>query len=120
MSARVPHRNQRVTGGNGVIGRWLAWGLVALGAVLAGRDAYAFLETGARSLTALGQLWYALHPGSLNLIQAVVERYIHPFLWDPVIFSVLRLPASLVFLAPGVAYLVLRRKRGRRRRGAFN
>jgi hypothetical protein len=102
-----------------VIGRWLGWGLVALGIVLAGRDAYAFLETGARAMMPLGQLWYSLHPGSLNLTQAVVERYLHPFLWDPLIFSVLRLPAALVFLAPGVVLVLLCRKR-KRRRNAFN
>lgn len=103
-----------------MIGRWLGWGLVALGVVLAGRDAYAFLETGARAMTALGQLWYSLHPGSLNLAQAVVERYLHPLLWDPLIFSVLRLPAALVFFVPGAVLVLSCRKRKRRRGSAFN
>ena len=102
-----------------MIGRWLAWCLLALGLALAGRDIYLFLETGARSMTALGQLWYSLHPGSLNLVQAVIERYVHPFLWDPIIFSILRLPAWLVFLAPGLVLLFVFRRRTRRRRSSF-
>jgi len=52
----------------------------------------------------LGALWYDLHPASLNLVQAVIERYVWEPLWDPVLLSVLRLPAALVF---GVLGLLL-------------
>ena len=39
--------------------------------------------------SSIGALWYGLAPGSLNLTQAVVQRYLLPELWDPVIISVL-------------------------------
>ena len=54
----------------------------------------------------LGELWFRLHPGSLNLLQAVVERYIWPPLWDPAISSVLLSPATLVFAVLAVAFLL--------------
>jgi hypothetical protein len=99
-----------------VIGRYLAWILIALGLGVFAYDVWVFLDSGAVKLTALGQLWYSLHPGSLNLVQAVIERYVHPFLWDPVIISVLLAPASAIFVAIGIVLALAFRKRKRRRR----
>ncbi len=39
-----------------------------------------------------GEVWFSLSPNSLNLMQAVVQRYLSPELWDPTIISVLKLP----------------------------
>lgn len=104
-----------------MVGRGLAWIFIALGLAVFARDIWVFLETGVASMTPVGQLWYSLHAASLNLVQAVVERYIHPFLWDPVIFSVLRLPASLLFLVVGIVLaLTFRRRRRRHRRSSFS
>lgn len=61
----------------------------------------------------LGEVWYALAPGSLNLAQAVVQRYISPALWDPVIIWVLGQPATAVsglIAAALTALYVLRRR----------
>jgi hypothetical protein len=99
-----------------VTGRFLAWLFIALGLGVFAYDVWVFLDSGAVRLTALGQLWYWLHPGSLNLSQAVIERYVHPFLWDPVIINVLLAPAALVFLAIGIAFGLIFRRRKRRRR----
>jgi hypothetical protein len=66
----------------------------------------------------LGEIWYKAHAGSLNLIQAVVERYLSPKLWDPGIIWFLLQPAAL--LATGLAILslipalLLRRRRKRK------
>ena len=99
-----------------MIGRFLGWLFIALGLGVFAYDVWVFLNSGAVRLTALGQLWYWVHPGSLNLVQAVVERYIHPFLWDPIIINVLLAPAAVLFLAIGILFaLVFRRKKGRRR-----
>ncbi len=66
-------------------------------------------------LTALGELWYRLHPGSLELTQAVVERYLWPPLWNPGIVTVLLWPVAAVFGAVGLVLLGIgfaaRRKR---------
>jgi hypothetical protein len=99
-----------------VIGRFLAWLFVALGLGVFAYDVWVFLNSGAVRLTALGQLWYWIHPGSLNLVQAVVERYIHPFLWDPIIINVLLAPAAALFVGIGILFALLFRRRKRRRR----
>jgi hypothetical protein len=99
-----------------VIGRVLAWLFIALGLGVFAYDVWVFLNRGVVGLTALGQLWYSLHPGSLNLVQAVIERYVAQFLWDPVIITVLLAPASLVFLVIGILFALAFRRRKRRRR----
>jgi len=58
-------------------------------------------------LSALGELWYALSPASLDLARAVTARYLLPELWDPVIVSVLLQPAALVLGGAGLAFLLL-------------
>ena len=62
-----------------------------------------------------GELWYALDPGSLNLTQAVIERYLWPPLWDPGLLTLLLWPAAAVLAGLGIA-LYLLGAAGRRRR----
>lgn len=63
-----------------------------------------------------GELWYRMDAGSLGLVQVVIERYIWPPLWDPVLSSLLQLPAIVVPAMPGLALLVLCHTRVKRRR----
>ena len=104
-----------------MVGRIFVWLLTVLALFLAGRDVVLWIDTGVLRPTPLGQVWYAIHPGSLNLVQAVIERYVHPFLWDPIIFGVLQWPAAIdvaaLALFVALARLALRRLVGRRRRG---
>jgi hypothetical protein len=69
-------------------------------------------------LAAAGELWYRLSPGTLNLTQAVTQRYVLPELWDSVLLTVLLWPAALVLGVPGLVLLTLgsfrRRSRSRR------
>jgi len=57
----------------------------------------------------LGKLWYSNNPGSLQVAEAVVSRYIDPcslvraldcspFLWHPFVSTVLGWPAALVLI----------------------
>ncbi len=102
----------------GLILGWLLL-LAALGVlvweILGRKEGEAF------SLRPAGQFWYGLDSGSLNLTQAVIERYLWPPLWDPVILSVLQLPAIVVIGVPGLLIILastamqLRRKRRKRR-----
>ena len=62
-------------------------------------------------MTPLGQAWFDVHPASLNLTQAVIERYTFPFLWDPVFVSVLLLPGWVVFTVIGALIYYLGRRR---------
>lgn len=89
--------------------------LLAVALVALGGDALASFEQGRLAVAALGELWFRLDPGSLNLMQAVVQRYLWPGLWDPVIVAILRLPAVAVFGVPGIVLLVLARLPRRRR-----
>jgi hypothetical protein len=43
----------------------------------------------------------ALAPGKLALAQAFVARQVHPFIWDPVLVDLMRLPAWLAVGAIG-------------------
>ena len=76
----------------------------------------------------LGQLWYEASPQSLQLTEAVIDRYIDPcglmpflgcdtFLWHPMIATLLGWPAGLVFGLFGIVMLVastMTIKRGRK------
>jgi hypothetical protein len=98
-----------------IVGRVIGWiALLAGGAVLV-RDFLVWLDTKHWAPIALGQLWYQLNRSSLNLVQAVVQRYIHPFLWDPIILSILLCWAFAVLMFLGVLLLILFRRRNGRR-----
>ena len=76
----------------------------------------------------LGQLWYEVSPQSLQLTEAVIDRYIDPcglmpflgcdtFLWHPFISTLLVWPAGLVLGMFGLITLLLSsfaNKRGRK------
>lgn len=86
----------------------LALALLALGAGLAA----ALLDWPA-ALGSTGQFWYDLDPASLNLVQAVTERYLAIELWDHLLFPLLEQPllVTLAILAAffGLLGLALRR-----------
>lgn len=64
------------------------------------------------AFTNLGRHWFWLSSGTLNLVQASLERYVHPVLWDPMFVSVLKLPTWVFFLGLAVLlYLAGRRRR---------
>jgi len=88
-----------------VFGYGFGWLLLLAALAVAGWELLAPSETAGFALRPLGELWYRLSPGSLNLLQAIVERYIWPPLWDPAIVGVLRLPALLVFAVPALIIL---------------
>jgi hypothetical protein len=78
------------------------------------RDGLVWINTKHWAPIALGQLWYQLNRSSLNLVQAVIQRYIHPFVWDPIIVTILLSWAFAVLMILGVLLLVVFRKRARR------
>jgi len=87
---------------------WLLLGLA--GAALA-YELLLAVQTGGYRTIAAGELWFRLHGASLNVTQAVIQRYVHPLLWDPVLQTVLLWPAWAVFGVPGGVLLLLWRWR---------
>jgi hypothetical protein len=99
-----------------IAGRLLGWLFLLSGLAVLARDVMVGFETGVWDPIALGQLWYDIDRSSLNLVQAVVERYISPVLWDPVIVGLLYCWAFAVLLILGAILLsIFRRREGVRR-----
>ena len=96
-----------------IAGRIMGWVLIAAALVLLGAQLVEWLEAGTYRVLALGEVWYRLDSGSLNLAQAVVQRYLHPALWDPVLITVLQWPGWLTAGVPGALLVVLYHRLGR-------
>ena len=71
-----------------------------------------------------GELWYVLETGSLNLSQAIVQRYLHPLIWEVLAVPVLVHPfweaivlsfIVLLVLGSGIVFFA---RRGRRQRSS--
>ena len=68
-----------------------------------------FGRDGAFRFADVGEHWFALHPTSLQLLQPAIERHLTPFLWDPVMLTILTLPAAPLFVGLAAALGVLAR-----------
>lgn len=91
-------------------GRWLFGIGIALLALALTAFIYELmmaLNGGSYRVIAAGELWFRLYPYSLNLSQAVIQRYVHPGLWDPVIVGLLQWPFWSIFGAPGAVLAIL-------------
>jgi hypothetical protein len=97
-----------------VVGRLIGWIFLLSGGAVLVRDLLVWVDTKHWAPIALGQLWYQLNRSGLNLMQAVVQRYIHPFLWDPIIVTVLLWWAFAVLMVLGALLLVAFRRRNAR------
>jgi hypothetical protein len=98
-----------------MIGRLIGWIIFLAGLSVLVRDVLVWIDTKRWAPLALGQLWFDLNRSSLNLMQAVVQRYIHPFLWDPIIVTILLCWAFAVLMALGLLILALSHRRTRPR-----
>ena len=89
--------------------RVLGWSLLLAAFAIMGRELYLLADTGKMKLLSWGEFWYSLHPASLNLYQAVVERYVSQAFWDNVLAPMLLWDAFLVFAVPGAVLVALPR-----------
>jgi hypothetical protein len=94
-----------------VVWRAIGWLLFLAGLSVLGRDVIAWFETRVWTPIALGELWYDLDRSSLNLVQAVIQRYVSAFLWDQIIVRLLLCWAFAVLIAVGAVILLLARRR---------
>lgn len=93
---------------------------LVLAAAVLGAGAWLWLA-GQDLLQPLGRVWFTAHAASLNLLQAVVQRYIYADLWDAAFVPFLLMPAwkafAVLFLALAViggTFLAFSRRRRRR------
>lgn len=98
-----------------MIGRLIGWIIFLAGFSVLVRDALVWIDTRQWAPIPLGQLWFDLNRSSLNLVQAVVQRYIHPYLWDPIIITILLCWAFAVLMVLGLLILAISGRRARRR-----
>ncbi|HJU15085.1 MAG TPA: hypothetical protein VJ770_01335 [Stellaceae bacterium] len=97
-----------------IFGRLIGWILFFAGVSVLAHDAILWRESGHWAPILFGQLWYDANPSSLNLAQAVIQRYLWPPLWDGAIVRLLLCWAFAVPMAAG-ALLVLLCRPWRRR-----
>ena len=97
--------------------RAVGWVAMLIGAGFLAADAVLWLRAGAIQPTPLGQIWFWLDRFSLNLAQAVIERYVAVTLWQSAIGPALLQPGWVVFPAIGATCLALSRVLRRLRHG---
>jgi len=90
--------------------RFLGFLAVAAAFVALIIDGTQSIAGGTISLTPLGQTVSSLFPVQFKSLQPAVERTIHPFLWNPVLLTLFRLPVWLFIGAFGLFLLALTRK----------
>ena len=96
------------------ISPWATWfgaALIGLAVVSLGYEATVAVEVGAWRAIPAGEVWFKLDNSSLNLVQAVVQRYLHPFLWDPLIVGFLQWPPWATLGGLGMALTFIFRPR---------
>ena len=102
-----------------IIFKYLLTTLAAISGLAALWFFYGDVTTTAPSILT-GQVWFSLAPSSLQVAEAVVSRYIDPcgiivslgcspFLWHPVISTLLQQSAVIVFGILAVLFLLLSR-----------
>lgn len=96
-----------------MIWRWLGGWCVVVAILALVRDAtHGWHAGGGMVPTTLGRQWAELHPASLAGAEAMVKAHLGPWVWSPVVSSVLERPTFVVFLVlGGLLYLLGRRRR---------
>lgn len=96
--------------------RIIGYLLLLAGLVAFGAEVLSSMEAGEWTTIPLGQRWVEFFGfSSLQSIQVGLERYVHPFLWNPILQSVFEAPAWLPPVVLGLIIILLARRRRRRR-----
>ncbi len=102
-------------GGFMFIGRLIGW-LLLFGAIAAAvYELTGVIGGEGWQPMALGELWYGIDAASLNGAQAGIQRYVAPWLWEPVITTIRLWPVWAAFGVPGLVLAWSCRRRGRSR-----
>ncbi len=96
--------------------RLLAMISLGIAVIMAVLDGARSVAASAITLKPLGISWFETSPDTLNLAQAIIQRYLLPIIWDPFMIWLLNQPG---FAVMGVLSLLLyivgykRKPRGR-------
>jgi hypothetical protein len=97
--------------------RWLSkiigWLFLLIAIAIGILDVYSWVISDNFILTDIGSMWYLIHPISLQVIEPIVSRYIHPALWYPFITNVLLWPATPAFGLLGLTLVLFFRNKTR-------
>ncbi len=91
--------------------RLVGYLLVAAGFIVLVIDGARSIANALMRFTTLGDVLAAVLHERYQLIQPMVERNIHPLLWDPVLLNLMLAPAAIVALLLGFVFLWLGRVR---------
>ena len=93
--------------------RMLAGLFLLLATVALVADLTRYMNGQGLQMTSLFAHWTGLSPQSLKTMGQFVQRYAHPYLWDPAMVRILVLPTWLVLGALGVVFGLLGRRKRR-------
>ncbi len=100
--------------------RLIGWILLVLAVLAAGFEVSLAVGSDGYRLVPFGEIWFRLDQilgtASLNISQAVVQRYVWAWLWEAVVQTILEFPAWAVFGVPGLVLLWIASSRRRPRR----
>jgi hypothetical protein len=86
--------------------RFLGLCLLATAFVTVVVDVTRSVRGGKEYVTPLGETLMLLAPHKLALAQGFIERHVHPFIWDPILVDLMRLPVWLA--VGGIGCLAIR------------
>ncbi|MDF1721173.1 MAG: hypothetical protein P1U65_10905 [Minwuia sp.] len=95
--------------------RLLGYLLLFLAIAALGAEILTSVQAGEWIVLTAGDVWAEIDRESIGLVQVGLERYVHPFLFDPLLLTVLLWPAWAVAGVPALLILVLARRRRQRR-----
>tara|TARA_Y100001936_G_scaffold66076_1_gene64992 strand:- start:22818 stop:23132 length:315 start_codon:yes stop_codon:yes gene_type:complete len=96
-----------------IVVRVIGYIFLVLAVAAAGYEAWQAVANGGWKMVALGELWFKLDAQSLSVSQAGIQRYVAPWLWEPVITTILLWPGWAVFGVPGLLLVWTGRRRRR-------
>jgi len=57
------------------------------------------------------EIWSLIHATSLQQLQPFLEKHAPPWLWDPVVRTILNAPATVVFGIAGIILILMGRRK---------
>ena len=95
--------------------RIIGYLLLFLAIAALGAEILMSVQAGEWVSLAVGDVWAEVDRESIGLVQVGLERYVHPYLFDPILLTILLWPAWLVAGGPALVILLLARRRRQRR-----